>query len=270
MLHLLYIVVLVLYGLVTAAHLLPWVVPRGLVERARSISLLGLVFHGLALFGDVALGQWTPGLPEAVSSVSLGVMAMYAMVAKGRQRAIGILLAPLGMVALGLGLVVPHEQVVGMQQVQGVSAWLPIHLSLLFLGVAGFALSGAVGALYLYVHNALKAKRFDVVSRFPSLDWLDQTQFRAMLFGFLALTFGIAAGGALAVASLQQNWVMDPKVVYTGLVWLVYAGALQSRLIWGRRGRFTAWVSISGFALMIFSLLGLNFILSSSWHGYVG
>lgn len=268
--HLLYIVVLVLYGVVTAAHLLPWVVPRAVIERARAIAGLGIAFHLLALGGDAVVGLADPGLPEAVSSVSLGVMVMYALVARGPQRALGILLAPLGMVALGLGLVVPHEQVVGMQQVDGVSAWLPIHLSLLFLGVAGFALSGAVGALYIYVHNALKAKRFDIVTRFPSLDWLDQTQFRAMLFGFLALTFGIGAGGALAVASFQQNWVMDPKVVYTGLVWLIYAAALQSRLIWGRRGRFTAWVSISGFALMIFSLLGLNFLLSSSWHGYVG
>ncbi|MCB9669956.1 MAG: cytochrome c biogenesis protein CcsA [Alphaproteobacteria bacterium] len=268
--HLLYIPVLLAYVAVTVGHLVPWIVPAAVRERLRALGAAGVALHVVALGADVAVGVLRPGLPEAVSSVSLGVMVMYATLATGRQKALGLLLAPLGLVLLGLGLVVPHEEVAGLQQVQGVNAWLPIHLTLLFLGVAGFALSGAVGALYLYVHKALKAKRFDVIARLPSLDWLDQTQFRAMLFGFLALTLGIAAGGALAVASFQQSWVMDPKVVYTGVVWLIYAAALQSRLIWGRRGRFTAWVSISGFALMVFSLLGLNFILSSSWHGYVG
>ncbi len=267
--HLIYIVVLLLYAGVAVAHLLPWLAPVWLRERVRIVGGVGAFFHVVALVADVGLAGIRPGLPEAVSSISLGVMVMYVALAKGRQRALGLLLAPLGLVALGLGLVAPHERVEGLEQVRGVNAWLPIHLSLLFLGVAGFALSGAVGALYLYVHKALKARRFDVVSRLPSLDWLDRTQFRAMLFGFLALTLGIAAGGALAVASLQQNWVMDPKVVYTGVVWLIYAAALQSRLIWGRRGRFTAWVSISGFALMVFSLVGLNFLFHS-WHGYVG
>lgn len=268
--HLLYIVVLLVYAVVTVVHLLPSFLPQGLAERVRVLAVVGILLHLVALAGDALLSQWSIGLPEALSSVSLGVMISYAAVATGRQRALGILLAPLGLVALGTGLVVPHQQVTALQTEAAVNPWLPVHLMLLFTGVGGFALSGTVGALYLYVHKALKAKRFDVVSRLPSLDSLDRIQFRAMLFGFCALSLGIGAGGMLAVASFQESWVMDPKVLYTVFVWFVYGAALQSRVVWGRRGRFTAWFSISGFALMVFSLVGLNFFLSSSWHAYVG
>lgn len=267
--HLLYIGVLFAYGLVTLVHLIPDRMPDALVARVRTLGWIGVALHIATLVGDAVLGEWTPGLPEALSGVSVGIMIAYGAVARGRQRAIGILLVPLALVALGIGLVVPHQQVSAMEGQTTMNAWLPVHLALLFAGVGGFALSGAVGATYLYVHKALKAKRFDVISRFPSLDALDQIQFRAMFFGFVALTLGIGAGGALAAASLQQSWAMDPKVLYTLFVWAVYFAALQSRLVFGRRGRFTAWFSISGFGLMVFSLLGLNF-LSASWHTYVG
>lgn len=268
--HLLYIAVLLVYGIVTVAHLVPASMPTWLTGRVRLLGWLGVTLHVATLVGDAVLGEWTPGLPEALSGMSVGIMIAYAAVAKGRQRAIGILLVPLALVSLGTALVVPHQQVSALAESTATNAWLPIHLTLLFAGVGGFALSGAVGATYLYVHKALKAKRFEVISRFPSLDALDQIQFRAMFFGFVALTLGIGAGGALAAASFQQNWAMDPKVLYTLFVWAVYFAALQSRLVLGRRGRFTAWFSISGFGLMVFSLLGLNFFLSSSWHAYVG
>ena len=45
--------------------------------------------------------------------------------------------------------------------------------------------------------------------------------------------------------------------------------ALQVRLVAGGRGRWTALFSIVGFAGLLFSLLGVNF-LYSGFHGYAG
>ena len=261
--HVLYIAVLGIYSVISLGHLLPGVVPEAVRSRSRMLGLFGVALHVCVLVLDAALASWRPGLAEALSAVSLGVMSAYVSVAVGRQQAFGILLVPLAMVALGTGLVVPHQQVAALDEARP-TIWLPIHLLLLFAGVAGFALSAAVGAVYLYVHRALKERRFAVLARFPSLDALDRIQFRAMLFGFVALSLGIAAGGALAAASFTESWALDPKVLYTVFVWLVYGAALQSRVVWGRRGRFTAWFSISGLGLLVFSLLGLNFFLSSS------
>lgn len=262
-----YIAVLVLYSVVLLAHLLPAVVPAALRERVRLVAAVAAVLHIATLVEGAVFGTWEPGLQEALSACSLGVMVAYIAVAHGAQRALGILLAPLAIVSLGTALVVPNATVTALDEASAVNMWLPVHLGLLLAGVAGFALSSAVGVLYLYVRDALKKKRFGRIGRLPSLESLDRIQFRSMLFGFIALTLGIGAGGALATASLQQSWALDPKVLYTLAVWFWYFVALQARLVLGRRGRWTANFSIVGFGAMVFSLIGLNFLLQS-WHSY--
>jgi ABC-type transport system involved in cytochrome c biogenesis permease subunit len=91
-------------------------------------------------------------------------------------------------------------------------------------------------------------------------------QFRSTLFGFVFLTLGIAVGGVWAAASLNEPWVLDPKVVFTLALWVWYGISLQARLTSGLRGRWSALFSIVGFTGMVFSMLVLNFV--SGWHGY--
>ena len=178
---------------------------------------------------------------------------------------LGALLAPLALVVLGTAQVVPHRSVAALQQV-GYSPWLPIHLGLVFAGIAGFALSCVVGVAFLWVRGRLKNKQFAGLARLPSLEVLDSIQFRAMLFGFVFLTLGIGAGGIWAAASLEEAAV-DPKIWFTLLIWAWYGAALQVRLIAGRRGRWTALFSIVGFGGLLFSMAGLNFLLAG-WHSY--
>ncbi|MEO0602591.1 MAG: cytochrome c biogenesis protein CcsA [Myxococcota bacterium] len=261
-----YIVVLVAWGFVSLGHLLPAWVDERIRQHLRSIALVAVVVHvvglGLALF----VGTEPTGLPEALSAMSLGVGIAYLSVASHRLRALGMLLAPLALVLLGTAQVVPHRQVSALTET-GYSAWLPIHLGLVFAGIGGFALSSVVGVTFLWARRRLKQKNFAGMARLPSLEVLDRIQFRAMLFGFVFLTLGIGAGGAWAAASLQDSFAMDPKIWFTLLIWAWYGAALQVRLVAGRRGRWTALFSIVGFAGLLFSLLGLNFLLSG-WHGY--
>jgi ABC-type transport system involved in cytochrome c biogenesis permease subunit len=262
-----YIVVLGCYAFATVVHLLPGVlrVPDGAARRAVAF---GAVLHAAALGLGIWIGPWTPGLPEALSALSLGVALAYAWNAEGRLRALGMALCPLALVALGTALVVPHRAVSALAQT-GYSPWLPVHLGLVFSGIGGFALAFGVGVTYLVVRARLKSKRLDAVGRMPSLEVLDRIQFRAMLFGFVFLTLGIGAGGAWAAASLTEPWAVDPKVLFTVLIWVWYGLALQVRLVAGRRGRWTALFSIVGFAGLLFSLIGVNFLVSG-FHAYGG
>jgi len=113
----------------------------------------------------------------------------------------------------------------------------------------------------------LKRKKKISAGKMPSLEVLDRIQFRSMLFGFVFLTLGIAAGGAWAAASLPEARSWEPKVLLTLIIWLWYGVALQLRLAGGWRGRWSALFSIVGFLGLVFSLVGLNFI-TSGWHGY--
>lgn len=264
-----YIAVLAAYALSTVAHLLPSLVGERIAERGRQIAWVGALLHAVSLLLAMRLGPWGPGFPEALSATSLGIVVAYAWVARGRRlRSLGMLLVPLALVLLGTSMVVPHHRVAALETT-GFSAWLPVHLGLVFVGIAGFALSGAVGLTYLWARHRLKQKRLAGIAHLPSLEVLDRIQFRAMLFGFVFLTLGIGAGGAWAAVSLQEPWTIDPKVWFTLLIWFWYGVALQLRLVAGRRGRWTALFSLVGFAGLVFSLLGVNFLVSG-WHGYAG
>jgi ABC-type transport system involved in cytochrome c biogenesis permease subunit len=177
-----------------------------------------------------------------------------------------MLLAPLALVTLGTAMVVPHRSVIALEET-GVSPWLPVHLGLMFAGLGGFALSFAVGIAYLLVRWRLKHRRFDSLGRLPPLELLDRVQFRSTLFGFVFLTLGIGAGGAWAAMSLGEPWLVDPKVLFTLVIWLWYGIALQVRIVAGMRGRWSALFSIVGFGGMIFSMVALNWFVSG-WHGY--
>jgi ABC-type transport system involved in cytochrome c biogenesis permease subunit len=262
-----YIAVILAWAFVSIGHLVPDMLGETLRKWIRAVAIGAVVVHAVTLVVAAFVTEWT-GFPEALSATSLGVGIAYTLVDRKNLRAIGLLLAPLAMVALGTSLVVPHRTVVALEHT-GVSPWLPIHLGLMFAGIAGFALSSVVGVVYLWARARLKNKKFHGMSRVPSLEVLDRIQFRAMLFGFLFLTLGIGAGGVWAAASLQETWEIDPKVWFTLLIWAWYGAALQVRLVAGRRGRWTALFSIVGFGGLVFSLVGLNFLLGG-WHAYGG
>lgn len=263
-----YIVVLAAYAFSTVGHLLPDVLGERASRHARAVALVGAAIHTITLALNVLYSPYGPGFPEALSATALGVLGAYGWVGTGRLRSLGMLLVPLALVLLGTAMVVPHRQVAALEEA-GFSPWLPVHLGLVFSGIAGFALSSAVGVTYLWARSRLKKKRFVGMGRLPSLEVLDRIQFRAMLFGFVFLTLGIGAGGAWAAATLQEPWTVDPKVWFTVLIWFWYGVALQLRLVGGRRGRWTALFSIVGFAGLIFSLIGVNFLVEG-WHGYGG
>lgn len=263
-----YILVLVGWGFVSMGHLLPDVVGDRLRAHLRPVAGLCVVVHAITLIVAGALAPYETGFPEALSAASLGVGIAYVAVAHQKLRALGMLLGPLALVLLGTAQVVPHRTVTALQET-GISPWLPIHLGLMFAGLAGFALSSVVGVVYLWARGRLKSKKFQGMGRLPSLEVLDRIQFRSMLFGFVFLTLGIGAGGAWAAASLRESWEVDPKVWFTLLIWAWYGAALQVRLVAGRRGRWTALFSIVGFGCLLFSLVGLNFLLEG-WHAYGG
>lgn len=261
-----YIAVLAIYSFMTVCHLLPHLVADRAAKSVRTVASIGALIHIATLVGGAFTSGHAPGFPEALSATSAGIVVAYAWVGTGRVRALGMLLAPLALVLLGTSLVVPPTQVSAVEQV-GYSPWLPIHLGLIFSGIAGFGLAGVVGAVYLWARDRLKKKQFDGIRKLPSLEVLDRIQFRAMLFGFVFLTLGIGAGGAWAAASLEGSWSFDGKVLFTLLIWFWYGLALQVRLVLGRRGRWTALFSIIGFAGLMVSLVGVNFLISG-WHGY--
>jgi cytochrome c-type biogenesis protein CcsB len=147
------------------------------------------------------------------------------------------------------------------------NVWLVGHVITIFIGEASLALACGAGLLYLLQEHAIKSKqRGFFYKRLPSLELLDNTGYACIVTGFTMLTFGLIMGFVYAKSLWGKFWSWDPKEVWSGITWILYAALLHQRLAVGWRGRRAAIMAIIGFAVILFTFLGVNFLLKGH-HG---
>jgi ABC-type transport system involved in cytochrome c biogenesis permease subunit len=77
--------------------------------------------------------------------------------------------------------------------------------------------------------------------------------YASLIVGFPMLTFGIISGVIYAQIVRGKFWTWDPKVIFAGITWLVFAALLHERLAVGWRGRRAAIMTIVGFLILLFT-----------------
>ena len=113
-----------------------------------------------------------------------------------------------------------------------------------------------------YMLHAIKTKNPGFFfKRLPSLELLDSTGYACIIAGFTMVTFGLITGFVYAKSVWGRFWSWDPKEVWSGITWLFYAALLHERLTVGWRGRRAAIMAIIGFAVVLFTFFGVNFLL---------
>lgn len=149
------------------------------------------------------------------------------------------------------------------------SNWLHAHVITCFLSYASFALSCAVSVIYLMKLQKKETgqKETGLTALFPSLESLDGLVYKTIVVGFPLLTIGIVTGAAWANYAWGSYWSWDPKETWSLITWFVYAIFLHARFTREWRGKRTAVLSIIGFAAVIFTYFGVNYVLSGL-HSY--
>jgi len=146
--------------------------------------------------------------------------------------------------------------------------WLPLHVATALLGDAIFAIAFIAGVMYLIQEHQIKTKRLGAFySRLPSLNSLDSINYQAINYGFLLLTIGMITGSIVAQGSHGSYWLWDPKEVWSLITWLCYAALLHQRMAAGWRGRRSALMSIGCFFILIFTFIGVNFLMEG-YHSF--
>jgi len=143
------------------------------------------------------------------------------------------------------------------------------HASLTITGYTALALSAIYALMYILRKHSIKYHSFGVIyDQLPALTYLEFMSIRSTAVGILLLFLGILLGHIQAHRVFGTFWVTDIKVVVTDLIWLLYfTGYLTSRLFqW--RGRWMAYLSISGFLMLSFGAF-IMMAWGTSFHHFL-
>lgn len=245
--------------------LLDW--PR-VARAARLVTAGGFLLHSASLVARFVGDRVTPAssLLEALSFFAWAIVGGSILFQyRYRMPVLGAFATPLAALLLLVASTGGHAPPAP-RGVPGV--WLPVHVSLVFLGDALFALAACAGLMYLLQERTLKAKRVGwVTRRLPSLEVLDQVNIRSLTIGFPLLTLGLLSGGLIARFAWGTVWWWEPKVTFSILTWILYAVLLHGRVTVGWRGRRAALGAIAGFVAVLVTLIGVGLFRAGGAHG---
>jgi cytochrome c-type biogenesis protein CcsB len=230
---------------------------------AARLSWAAFILHFAVLVVRFIEAGYVPmtTLHESYSFFGWCIMGLYLLLQlRYHIPSFGAFATPLAMIML-LGAAVTPSKIIELPPALQ-SGWLPVHVGLLFVGDAAFALAAAAGAMYLIQERQLKQKKMgSLFHRLPNIGVLDEINYRCLTIGFPLLTLGIITGAAWAQEAWGTYWSWDPKETWSLITWFLYAALLHGRMTVGWRGRKAALWSIAGFASVIFTFLGVNYIL---------
>lgn len=103
--------------------------------------------------------------------------------------------------------------------------------------------------------------------RLPNLDSLDSLMYKTACLAFAGLAMLLITGAIWANESWGRPWGFDSKETGALVAWLTYAAFLHTRISRGWRGRSSAYFAIIGFLLVIFTYLGVSYLLPGL-HSY--
>ncbi len=146
------------------------------------------------------------------------------------------------------------------QRVQGIPSVTlhsnPYELTMMFI-------SWGATLVYLIIHFTYNG----FVDALPEKKILDNLSYKTIMVAFPLMTLVIITGAVWANYAWGTYWSWDPKETWSLITWFVYALYLHARITIGWHGRRTAYISIIGFCVVVFTFLGVNIVLSGL-HSY--
>lgn len=241
-----------------------------LQKAGMALMAVGLFFHTLFIAMECLSLGYLPvyNLRLTLSMVAWSSAAVYLWLRfRYRIKVMGVYASPLVACVYIVSLKFPEIPAHTAEVFK--SVWLVVHVITVFIGEASLAMACGAGVLYLIQESGIKSKkRGFFYTRLPSLEQLDAMGYACIIIGFTAFTVGLIVGLVYAKLVWHRFASWDPKEVWSGISWLVYAALLHERITVGWRGRRAAIMAIIGFAVLMFSFLGVNLLMDGHHGGF--
>ncbi len=272
----------------------------GFLAHAASFAIRAILSGRWAIHN-----QFESFIAISLFAVFLGMVLMFARkiwvfgAAAAALGAVSLLIANLW--------AIPSNEVGQVAAILGTSRILYVHVNMVLVSYSLIALSFFVSLAYLYAHyvKSKESMAFAAAStgnmaaaagvslghsggstggasggasrgasgggklpgRKKLLADLDQAQLTLMQLAFWLLGVGILLGAYWADHSWGRWWAWDPKETWALITWIVYLIAIHVRFGVRDRGLVTAWLSVTGFIIMLWCYKGVNLLLPGL-HAY--
>ncbi|HEY4615854.1 MAG TPA: c-type cytochrome biogenesis protein CcsB [Citricoccus sp.] len=250
---------------------------RPIANVAVALMVIGAVLHAFAVVSRGLAAHRVPwgNMYEFCTTGALLVSVVYLLfLIRKDLRFLGTFVAGLVVImmcAATIGFPTPLAHLQPALQ----SPWIVIHVSIAVLASALFTLTFAMSVLQLVQHRrevrirAGGSARPAFMRLVPSALSLENWSYRINAVGFVMWTFTLIAGAIWAEQAWGRYWGWDTKEVWTFVIWVVYAGYLHARATRGWTGERAAWLSIIGFAALVFNFTIVNTYFPGL-HSYAG
>ena len=246
-------------------------------SAASRVARIGFLLHSAALLlrwkssYDLGIGHVPlANFYESLSFFAWAVLLLYLIIEwRTRSHSLGAFVIPVAFLLLAFASISPGVN----DRIQPLipalqSNWLTVHVLTCFLGYASFVMAFAVGIMYLLKGRARDGgtEEGTFLRLIPASDVLEELLYQGVVLGFVLLSLGIMTGSVWAHYAWGSYWSWDPKETWSLITWIVYAVMLHARSVRGWRGKRMAVMALVGFASVLFTYLGVNYL--DSLHSY--
>jgi ABC-type uncharacterized transport system permease subunit len=225
---------------------------------------LGFVFHTIAIFKRGHDLKHCPvyNIYEACTFFTwFSVLAYLVIGLWHRFRFLGAFFAPV-LLAVGVFALMPSLDPPHGPRPEFTNPLQSIHASLSLLAYAAFGLCSAAALMFLTQEKNLKQRKTTaLLSLLPPMQRLELAVSRLMIAGQILLTIGIVTG---AMFIRQNPGQFEPrgdlKIIWSLLVWLIYAALLTAHRLGKIRGRRFALAAVGTFAFVALTFWGTNLL----------
>ncbi|MCC5877147.1 MAG: c-type cytochrome biogenesis protein CcsB [Candidatus Sumerlaeia bacterium] len=230
---------------------------------AAALLGIGFLIHTSAVGARLYLTGHAPvsNMFEAVTFFSWTLMLL-AVAFEGYNRkgivALGAMILAF-LFLIGAGLMPLHQT--RLHPIRAVlnSYWLNIHVTLMLLSYAAFAIAFFFASLYL-VRSFLGRSALFGGTPILSQDATEEFAYRLVQLGWPILTFGVALGAVWADTAWGRYWGWDPKETWALITWVSYTVYLHTRMVLGWRGRWSAIACVIGFVMVLITWFGVSYL----------
>lgn len=263
---------------------------RPIANVAVALTVVAALAHAFAVITRGIAANRVPwaNMFEFLTSAALIVSLVYLVALIRRDlRFLGVFAVGL-VVIMMVGATIGFPTPVGHVQPALQNPWIWIHVSLAATAIGLFTLTFAMNILQLIQQRRERAmmaagrgedadgeassrvSRWQFLRLVPSSVALENWAYRINAIGFVFWTVGpLITGSIWAEETWGRYWGWDTKEVWTFVIWVVYAGYLHARATRGWTGNRSAWLSIIGFACIIFNYAVVN-VYFPGLHSYAG